>query len=123
LAQWVGSVGAASLAIQKCKVVQAWKTPEGQAADQVQALDTGEMMTIVTTGEATTLAGGIVAGHFNSAKGVMAAPGRDAPARCPQRVVVEADSALDVRDTDQNSGQASVHGTCPSLPHGLIHAT
>jgi hypothetical protein len=40
-------------AIQKCKVIQAWETPEGQSAYQVQALDTGEMMTIVTTGEAT----------------------------------------------------------------------
>jgi hypothetical protein len=38
---------------QKCKVIRSWKTPEGKTAYQVQALDTGEMMTIVETGEAT----------------------------------------------------------------------
>jgi len=35
---------------QKCKILKNWKTPEGKTAYQVQALDTGEMMTIVETG-------------------------------------------------------------------------
>src|SRR5262249_1355983 len=66
--------------------------------------------------------GGIVAGQLNPAKRVMAPSRRYAPARSPQRVVVEADSSLDVRDTDQNSVQASAHGSSPSFHHGLTHA-
>src|SRR5438874_11996789 len=35
---------------QKCKVLKTWKTPEGKIAYQVQALDTGEVMTGVESG-------------------------------------------------------------------------
>jgi hypothetical protein len=48
------TVQEAGKASQKCKVLKTWKTPEGKAAYQVQAADTGEMMTIVATGEATS---------------------------------------------------------------------
>ena len=66
--------------------------------------------------------GRIVAGQFNPAERVMTSSGRYAPARSPQRVVVEADSSVDVRDTDQNSGQASPHGSSLSFRYVLIHA-
>jgi hypothetical protein len=42
---------------QKCKVLKTWKTHEGATAYQVQALDTGEMMTIVETGGVKNLPG------------------------------------------------------------------
>jgi hypothetical protein len=42
---------------QKCKVLKTWKTPEGATAYQVQALAGGEIMTIVESGPATTVAG------------------------------------------------------------------
>src|SRR5262249_14714454 len=32
---------------QKCKVIKTWRTADGTEAFQVQALDTGELMTIV----------------------------------------------------------------------------
>jgi len=41
---------------QKCKILKSWKTPEGKTAYQVQAMDTGEMMTIVETGTVKNLA-------------------------------------------------------------------
>jgi hypothetical protein len=44
------TVQEAGKAGQKCKILKSWKTPEGKTAYQVQALDTGEMMTIVETG-------------------------------------------------------------------------
>jgi hypothetical protein len=39
-------------AAQRCKVLKTWKTKEGASAYQVQALGTGEIMTIVETGPA-----------------------------------------------------------------------
>src|SRR5438445_11780639 len=42
---------------QKCKVLKAWKTPDGKTAYQVQALDTGEMMTIIENGSVKDLPG------------------------------------------------------------------
>src|SRR5437764_13948101 len=42
---------------QKCKVIKTWKTAERTQAYQVRAIDTGEMMTIVERGPATTLPG------------------------------------------------------------------
>lgn len=49
------TVQEAGKAGQKCKVLKSWKTPEGKTAYQVQALDTGEMMTIVETGSVKNL--------------------------------------------------------------------
>jgi hypothetical protein len=43
---------------QKCKIVKSWKMPDGATAFQVQALDTGEMMTIVENGKPKDLQGG-----------------------------------------------------------------
>ena len=40
---------------QKCKVIKTWKTPDGKTAYQVQAVDSGEMMTIVENGTVRTL--------------------------------------------------------------------
>jgi hypothetical protein len=40
---------------QKCKVIKSWKTPDGKTAYQVQAVATGEMMTIVENGTVRTL--------------------------------------------------------------------
>src|SRR5262249_37684562 len=55
---------------------------------------------------------------FKPTKRVMAPSGRYTPARSPQRLVVEADGSFDVRDTDQNSGHASAHGSSPSFITG-----
>jgi len=38
---------------QRCRILKVWKTPEGATARQVQALDTGEIMTIVEIGPGT----------------------------------------------------------------------
>src|SRR5205814_6369721 len=42
---------------QKCKVLKTWKTPEGKIAYQVQALDTGEVMTVVESGGVKNMSG------------------------------------------------------------------
>jgi hypothetical protein len=42
---------------QKCWVMKTWKTVEGASAYQVQAIDTGEIMTIVENGPLTTVPG------------------------------------------------------------------
>src|SRR5258708_4788311 len=52
------TVQEAGKAGQKCKILKSWKTPEGKTAYQVQATDTGEMMTIVETGTVKNVAGG-----------------------------------------------------------------
>jgi|GEM_PF-2524633 len=41
----------------KCKVVKSWQTSEGTTAYKVQALDTGEVMTIVESGPITSMPG------------------------------------------------------------------
>src|SRR5262249_50045969 len=64
------------------------------------------------------IGGGIVTGQFKPTKRVMAPSGRYTLARSPQRLVVEADGSFDVRDTDQNSGHASAHGSSPSFITG-----
>src|SRR5579871_212571 len=51
------TVQEAGKAGQKCKVLKTWKTHDGKIAYQVQALDTGEMMTIVETGSARDMVG------------------------------------------------------------------
>jgi hypothetical protein len=40
---------------QKCKVLKTWKTADGKTAYQVQAVNTGEMMTILESGPVTNL--------------------------------------------------------------------
>ncbi len=40
---------------QKCKLLKTWRTPEGAQAYQVQALMTGELMTIVESGPTATV--------------------------------------------------------------------
>jgi hypothetical protein len=42
---------------QKCRILKSWKTAEGATAYRVQALDSGEIMTIVENGPATTVPG------------------------------------------------------------------
>jgi hypothetical protein len=42
---------------QKCRVLKTWQTPEGVTAYQVQALDSGEVMTILEGGPSTTMPG------------------------------------------------------------------
>ena len=42
---------------QKCKILKTWRTPEGAQAYQVQALGSGELMTIVESGPVTTVPG------------------------------------------------------------------
>src|SRR5258707_14443679 len=42
---------------QRCMILKNWKTAEGATAYQVQALDTGEIMTIVETGPAGNVPG------------------------------------------------------------------
>lgn len=44
-------------AAQKCKITKTWKTPEGTTAYLCQALDTGEIMTIVESGPGTPAPG------------------------------------------------------------------
>ena len=44
-------------AAQKCKVMKSWKTAQGAMAYQVQALGSGEIMTIVESGPVTTVPG------------------------------------------------------------------
>ncbi|HXG13113.1 MAG TPA: hypothetical protein VNK04_25370, partial [Gemmataceae bacterium] len=44
---------------QKCRVLKTWKTPEGNQALQVQAVDTGEMMTIIEEGPAVPTGSGL----------------------------------------------------------------
>jgi hypothetical protein len=39
---------------QRCRILKVWRTPEGATARQVQALDTGEIMTIVEIGPGGT---------------------------------------------------------------------
>ena len=39
---------------QRCKVISSWKTAEGATAYKVKALDTGEILTIIESGTATT---------------------------------------------------------------------
>ncbi len=51
------TVQEAGKAGQKCKVLKTWKTPDGKIAYQVQALNTGEMMTIVETGPSRDMVG------------------------------------------------------------------
>src|SRR5262245_25263188 len=41
---------------QKCKILRTWRTSDGATAHQVQAIATGEMITIVETGTATPVA-------------------------------------------------------------------
>src|SRR5262249_41240961 len=39
---------------QRCRVLRTWQQPDGSRAHQVQALDTGEMMTVEESGVAST---------------------------------------------------------------------
>jgi hypothetical protein len=47
----------AGKAAQKCRVMARWKTPEGSPACQLQAVDTGEILTILEVGPAQTTQG------------------------------------------------------------------
>src|SRR5205823_6129333 len=51
------TVQEAGMPSHKCKVVKTWQTPEGATAYQVQALDSGEIMTIVESGPVKSVAG------------------------------------------------------------------
>jgi HEAT repeats len=42
---------------QRCKLIRSWNTADGAKAYQVQALDTGEMITVVESGPVTTTSG------------------------------------------------------------------
>src|SRR5262249_6492997 len=39
---------------QRCRVLRTWQQPDGSRAHQVQALDTGEIMTVEESGAAST---------------------------------------------------------------------
>jgi HEAT repeats len=50
----------------KCRVVKTWKTPDGATAHQVQALSTGEMLTVVENGAPTPLPGQPAGGRLQA---------------------------------------------------------
>jgi hypothetical protein len=93
---------------QKCRLVRSWQTPEGAKAYQVQALDSGEMITILDGGAA---GGSMRIFHWGQAKvppaGAPVAPAAPAPtaaapaapaptASAPTRPAVAAQEAVRV---------------------------
>jgi hypothetical protein len=101
---------------QKCKILKEWVEPDGARAFQVEAIDTGEIMTMVTSGPVTTdLSSG------NKVKTITTRIyhwGRD---KTPPPNAPVPPAAAIVRDVPKALPDAVVHDKPKTSPATLVH--